>query len=710
MTTEPSCEAVQIALIRGDASPDQEAHAAACPRCRKVRQLSRVFRSRMLDRDEDAPRVADAFEPGQELLRYRLHEVLGEGGQGVVFRATEIEVPDSIVALKIVPREGFGEDDSLREVKHAKKLTHPNVCRINHTEVHGPFRLIEMQYVDGGTLEARELTAALSMEVFRGICDGVAYVHGEGVLHLDLKPRNVLLDRAGVPIVADFGMSTRAGGEAFGGTQRYMAPEVAAGHEPDVRADVYSLGALLCDLFPRRSRALERVAGKAMAAGREHRFDDVAGLRCAFDQAVTPWTRRRWAVGIAVIAAGSIAAAGVSFAVRVRDPPLDPERTAIIVGGRAASGVSIGSAEAFDVVHRRWVALPEDPAGGRCGARALALPGGRVLVAGGGAAEGCRDDGTTTNATRILDISARAWTPLTCQPPCIRIDQRTLALRGSGWEDAACEPSGPCLAYARDYFAATELPDGRVFVFGGCAGGCNGPSALQQTLAGDFELGRIAEIFDPEQRRWRQTPVSPTPRRASAVAVVVHARVLVCGGNDGFRETLRTCELFDTNSHFNGAPAWRAAGETPAPIVAMAPLPDGRVIGLIAGDPGRSLLWNNETFWSDGPPLAVRQDGAGLVRLAGGDVLLIGGRRDGTALGDVQRFDAHLGTWTVAPSLRVARFGHAAVALPGDLVIVSGGCVGGAMADAEIFEHGAWAELPKMQAARCDPMGVAGRL
>lgn len=268
--------------------------------------------------------VKKAFEPGQEVPGYRLLELVAEGGQGAVFRALDLE-GEVIVALKILPCALEG-DDSRREVKHAKGINHRNVCRINGTRVvevepYGAFRFIEMEYIAGGTLADRmtrkpPLDPHRAMTLFRGIAAGIEEAHRHGVLHLDLKPSNVLL-RGAEPVVSDFGIASTLGGEASGHTPGWTAPEVERGDARlDQRADVYSLGVLIERLFVERSASLNGVIAKAKAEDPADRFATVEDLRDAVDDAqrIVPddaptateqplpkRVARRWIAGAAVL-------------------------------------------------------------------------------------------------------------------------------------------------------------------------------------------------------------------------------------------------------------------------------------------------------------------------------------------------------------------------------------------------------------------------
>ena len=316
MSVDIVCLAVQQALIAGESPAGLSEHVASCSVCDRVRRLSEILVAR--SRTADHVSISESFAPGQELLRYRLDALVGEGGQGVVFKATELDVPGSVVALKIVHRDASGADSTVKEVAFAKRVNHPNVCRVHHTAIHGSFRVIEMEYLSGGTLAGRLAAGPLdpeeTMRLFRGVLAGMQAVHRHEILHLDLKPLNILLREDGEPVVTDFGMAVRPGGGGAGGTAGWTAPEVRRGEPADARADVYSLGALLGALLPDRSAALEAVVARAIAVRVEDRHSDLETFRYDLEAAVGKGThdvrrraRRVLGIPVAVVVAAAIA-------------------------------------------------------------------------------------------------------------------------------------------------------------------------------------------------------------------------------------------------------------------------------------------------------------------------------------------------------------------------------------------------------------------
>ncbi|HEX9610804.1 MAG TPA: serine/threonine-protein kinase [Gemmatimonadales bacterium] len=189
--------------------------------------------------------------------RYSLERELGRGGMGVVYLAREVRL-DRPVAIKLLPptlaahptlRERF-----LREARTAARLSHPHIVPIHAVDEVDRFVFYVMAYVEGETLArllARRgaLTAAEASRVLREVAWALAHAHEEGIVHRDVKPENILLERGtGRALVADFGIARLAeasGGTGVGevlGTPDFMSPEQASGEPCDGRSDVYSLG------------------------------------------------------------------------------------------------------------------------------------------------------------------------------------------------------------------------------------------------------------------------------------------------------------------------------------------------------------------------------------------------------------------------------------------------------------------------------------
>jgi serine/threonine-protein kinase len=193
--------------------------------------------------------------------RYRILSLIGRGGMGEVYRANDLKLGQP-VAIKFLPEPVANNERMLSrfhaEVRIARQVSHPNVCRVYDIgEIQGA-AYITMEYVDGEDLASLlrrigRLPPDKAIEIARKLCAGLAAAHDKGVLHRDLKPANVMVDGRGQVLITDFGLAGFAGqvegAEIRNGTPAYMAPEQLAGREVSVRSDLYSLGLILYEMF-----------------------------------------------------------------------------------------------------------------------------------------------------------------------------------------------------------------------------------------------------------------------------------------------------------------------------------------------------------------------------------------------------------------------------------------------------------------------------
>ncbi len=193
--------------------------------------------------------------------RYRILGLLGRGGMGEVYRAHDVKL-DQQVALKFLP-EALGRDGAAvarfhNEVRTARQVTHPNVCRVHDIGEADGVPFISMEFVDGEDLASLllrigRLPQDKGVEVAHALCAGLAAAHARGVVHRDLKPANIMLNRAGRVIITDFGLAGISaqlrGPEVLAGTPAYMAPEQLQAREVTAQSDIYALGLVLYELF-----------------------------------------------------------------------------------------------------------------------------------------------------------------------------------------------------------------------------------------------------------------------------------------------------------------------------------------------------------------------------------------------------------------------------------------------------------------------------
>ncbi|HYL62023.1 MAG TPA: protein kinase [Candidatus Methylomirabilis sp.] len=202
------------------------------------------------------------FAPGQMIAgRYRVVSLAGRGGMGEVYRAEDLTL-GQIVAIKFLP-EALSQDEAVlsrfhSEVRVARQVSHPNVCRVFDIGDADGAPFLSMEYVDGEDLASvvrriGRLSPERATEIARQICAGLAAAHERGVIHRDLKPANVMLDNSGKIRITDFGLAGLAasiqGADVRAGTPAYMAPEQLAGKEVTPKSDIYSLGLILYEIL-----------------------------------------------------------------------------------------------------------------------------------------------------------------------------------------------------------------------------------------------------------------------------------------------------------------------------------------------------------------------------------------------------------------------------------------------------------------------------
>jgi serine/threonine-protein kinase len=205
------------------------------------------------------PAISAEYLALQEVLagRYSIERELGRGGMGIVLLARDVAL-DRPVAIKLLPphlaARPAERDRFLKEARTAAGLSHPNIVPIHLVEARGELVFFVMGYVDGETLRERveragPLTPRLAMKLLQEVSWALAYAHQRGVIHRDVKPDNIMVERAtDRALVTDFGIALGARDAAGDsgpvvGTARYMSPEQACGEPVDARSDLYSLGA-----------------------------------------------------------------------------------------------------------------------------------------------------------------------------------------------------------------------------------------------------------------------------------------------------------------------------------------------------------------------------------------------------------------------------------------------------------------------------------
>ncbi|MBI4862609.1 MAG: serine/threonine protein kinase, partial [Candidatus Riflebacteria bacterium] len=189
------------------------------------------------------------------MSRYQILGQIGQGGMGVVHRALDTEL-DRVVALKLLSGR-FAEEEGAqerfqREIRVLAGLSHPNIVRVFDCGEFDGCPFYSMEIVEGGDLETRirnggALPLDETLRLLQQAAEALAYLHQRGLVHRDVKPANMMLDRTGVLKLTDFGLARTVTGTLITtegqiiGTPRYMAPEVLRGHDAAAPQDVYAL-------------------------------------------------------------------------------------------------------------------------------------------------------------------------------------------------------------------------------------------------------------------------------------------------------------------------------------------------------------------------------------------------------------------------------------------------------------------------------------
>ena len=313
--------------------------------------------------------------------RYRIIRVAGEGGMGVVYEAEDLELHER-VALKTLHAPLQAQEREIarlrREVQLARRVTHPNVCRIYDAGRHDEVLFVTMELLEGETLsrhigERGRLEKSEAIPILRQLCAGLQAAHDAGVIHRDFKSGNVIL--AGRAVITDFGLARTTEVDpqvshrsAIIGTPAYMAPEQIRGDDLTPAADVYALGVVAFEMLtgevpfldtsvpslvrrlqepaptPRRivndiDARLEAVIVRCLEPDPRDRFASPAEVARALDEGVPRARRRkRWIEAAVAIAIGIAALAGAFLFTKKEAPPVvvqpsKPARRAVAILG-----------------------------------------------------------------------------------------------------------------------------------------------------------------------------------------------------------------------------------------------------------------------------------------------------------------------------------------------------------------------------------------
>jgi serine/threonine-protein kinase len=347
-----------------------------CPRCRSAVPTARLGACpRCLLEAELPPPVLDGF--------LELHEEIGHGGMGSVYRARDLKLGRT-VAVKLLPAAASQEEENRtrfdREARALAMLSHPNIVSVHTVGREGDQSYIVMEFVDGQPLPwMMPMGVERAVPIALQVCDALAYAHQRGVVHRDIKPENILVDPAGRVKVTDFGIARFVGADRRGwtatsaaevlGTPHYMAPEAVEGAPPDPRMDLYSLGVVLHQMVTGRlpigefeppPAPLEPVVRKALASPAARRYQtveemrrDLAGLGAATPAADFPPHEELWLKAVALLQAISTGVAILAFVRCVTPRVLSPDEVLplIVIGKERLPDGSVYTLARFETWH-----------------------------------------------------------------------------------------------------------------------------------------------------------------------------------------------------------------------------------------------------------------------------------------------------------------------------------------------------------------------
>ncbi|MCC6678087.1 MAG: protein kinase [Phycisphaerales bacterium] len=290
----PSQATLDVFVESGEPDGDVQRHCADCAECRTLvaelranAQFLTEFRAAvtigsplLVDSPGEPPKSSesDAVASPDLVSGYRILEEIHRGGQGVVYRALQVQTQRTVAIKMLLAGRGASARDRERferETRIAAGLSHPNIVTVyDSITVPGGGLAFAMEYIEGEPLDRwsagltrgrddRRRVLRDRLRVMAKVCDAVLYAHQHAIVHRDLKPANILVDSAGEPHVLDFGIAQDLGPEertrltytgAFAGTLAYASPEQVSGDPSrvDTRTDIYSLGVIMYEMVAGR--------------------------------------------------------------------------------------------------------------------------------------------------------------------------------------------------------------------------------------------------------------------------------------------------------------------------------------------------------------------------------------------------------------------------------------------------------------------------
>jgi serine/threonine protein kinase/Tfp pilus assembly protein PilF len=246
-----------------------------CPKCQTENPDTQKFcgecGTNITHRNGDSPSLTRTLETPLEPLtrgtlfadRYEIIEELGRGGMGAVYRVEDIKAREEI-ALKLIKPEIAADEKTIhrfrKELTTARRIRHKNICAMYDLNENKGTYYIKMEYVPGQDLkrlirQTRRLAIDTAISIIKQVCEGLSEAHRLGVVHRDLKPHNIMIDREGTVRIMDFGIARSSKEKGFTGagvvvgTPEYMPPEQAEAKEVDQRSDIYSLGIMFYEML-----------------------------------------------------------------------------------------------------------------------------------------------------------------------------------------------------------------------------------------------------------------------------------------------------------------------------------------------------------------------------------------------------------------------------------------------------------------------------
>jgi len=251
----------------------------SCPKCNFENPEDTIYCGKCATQLKSAEEISasptETIEPPKEELtsgstfagRYQIIEELGKGGMGKVYRVFDKKLEEEVALKLIKPEIAFDKKKVERfskELKFARKIVHKNVGRMYELMEDEGRYFITMEYVSGQDLkglirQTGQLTVGKSISIATQVCEGLAEAHKLGVIHRDLKPHNIMIDKEGNARIMDFGIARSLDTEGITdekvmiGTPKYMSPEQVEGEAVDQRSDIYSLGIILYEMVTEKT-------------------------------------------------------------------------------------------------------------------------------------------------------------------------------------------------------------------------------------------------------------------------------------------------------------------------------------------------------------------------------------------------------------------------------------------------------------------------